>query len=385
MKRILPVIVVSQFCCTSLWFAGNAVMKDLVADTHLGAQSLALVTSSVQLGFIVGTLCYSFLLLADRFRPAQVFFTSAVLGAAANAALIFFYNDAGIVMMWRILTGFFLAGIYPVGMKIAADHYAGGLGKALGFLVGALVLGTAFPHLLKSMPRELPWKLVLAATSALCLAGGTLLLLAVPDGPYRRTGQRPEWKAFFKVFHRPDFRAASFGYFGHMWELYSFWAFVPVFLSGWMVAHAQARPGISASSFAVIAAGAPACILGGYLSRRYGAKKPATIFLLLSGTCCVLSPLLFFIPSPGWLLVALLFWGMVVIADSPLFSTLVADNAVPATKGTALTFVTCIGFSITIISIQLTQWLAHYIDIRYLFVPLALGPLLGLLALRRKR
>ncbi|MDX1667408.1 MAG: MFS transporter, partial [Saprospiraceae bacterium] len=226
----MPLIVFSQFAGTSLWFAGNAVMPDLQAVLDLPDTALGNITSAVQIGFICGTLVFAFLMLADRFSPSLVFLISALLGAVSNVCILFFTPGFVELLAFRFLTGFFLAGIYPVGMKIAADWYESGLGKALGYLVGALVLGTAFPHLLKFLARDYPYQPVLIATSVLAALGGLSLYLGVGDGPYGRRSLKFDPGAVTRIFSLPDFRAAAFGYFGHMWELYAFWAYVPVLL-----------------------------------------------------------------------------------------------------------------------------------------------------------
>jgi len=377
-SRILPVIVMAQFFCTSLWFAGNAVLPDLVSYFNMPEQALGYITSAVQFGFITGTLLYAALLIADRFPPSLVFFWSAVLAAIANIGTVFIGSNMTGLLILRFLTGFFLAGIYPVGMKIAADYYEKGLGKALGFLVGALVVGTALPHLLKSFTTAFPWKTVLYFTSALSITGGALMLLLVPSGLYQKRIQSLKYAAVFSIFKHTSFRSAAFGYFGHMWELYTFWAFVPFILMSYKNVHAETTLNISATSFYIIAAGGLACVTGGYLSKLFTVKKTAFTALLLSGLCCLVSPLAFQLPLVPFICF-LVFWGLVVIADSPLFSTMVAQHAVAAVKGTAITFVTCIGFSITIASIELMNYLSAHFDPRYIFMILAIGPVTGLL------
>ncbi|HEX5170669.1 MAG TPA: MFS transporter [Cyclobacteriaceae bacterium] len=382
-RRILPIIVVSQFCCTSLWFAGNGVMADLADNFNLPGKALGHLTSSVQFGFISGTLVFALLTIADRFPPSRVFFLSAIMGAFFNVLIILESNQLISLLALRFLTGFFLAGIYPIGMKIAADYYEQGLGKSLGFLVGALVVGTSFPHLLKTFTHALPWKSVIIITSCLALLGGILMLVFVSSGPFRKPGQKIDLSAFFKVFGNRAFRSAAFGYFGHMWELYAFWAFTPVMLTTYSrLNHVELN--IPLLSFLIIGIGGLACILGGYLSQRIGVKKTASIALLLSGICCLSSPF-FFNTSDQVFVGFLTFWGIVVIADSPLFSTLVARNAQEEARGTALTIVNCIGFSITIVSIQLLNMMQNVMDPKYLYTVLALGPALGLLALCRKK
>ena len=381
MKSPLPIIVLAQFCCTSVWFAGNAVMGDLMATFGLPETAVGSVTSAVQIGFIVGTLVFAVLSIADRFSPSKVFFFSAFAAALSNLSATLEVNTFYTLLSGRFLTGFFLAGIYPIGMKIAADYYREGLGRSLGFLVGALVLGTAFPHLVKGIGGALSWELILYFTSGIAALGGLLMWLLVPDGPHRRAGLGVELTSFLKVFQRKPFRAAAFGYFGHMWELYAFWAFTPVWLLAYFERSASGGT-ISVYAFEIIAVGALACVGAGYLSGKLGVKRTATLALTASGVCCLLSPI-FFLAPPCLFLPFLLFWGMVVVADSPLFSTLVAGSADPQIKGTALTIVNCIGFAITIFSLQLLSNALGWVEPRWLFLFLLPGPVLGVLGVGR--
>ena len=380
-KHILPIIVIAQFCCTSLWFAGNGIIDDLASFFNLQSTAVGDLTASVQFGFISGTLLFAFLTIADRFKPSTVFFISGILASVFNLGILFESNTLFSLITFRFFTGFFLAGIYPVGMKIAADYYEKGLGKALGFLVGALVVGTAFPHLLKSVTSNLPWKTVLFGTSGLSILGGTLMLLFVPPGPFRKRSQKLDLSAFLSVFKSSNFRAAAFGYFGHMWELYAFWAFVPFIIEYYKSTHKISNLNTSLMSFLIIGIGGLSCVLSGMLSLRFDTKKIVGIFLGLSGICCLLSPILFQFENEYLFLLFLMMWGIVVIGDSPLFSSLVAKNAATQIKGTALTIVNCIGFAITIISIQLLNYLKESIRVELLFMILAIGPVVGLIAL----
>jgi len=377
-KRILPTIVLAQFCCTSLWFASNGIMQDLVFNYGLGENAIGSLTSAVQFGFITGTLLFALLTLTDRFSPSRVFFVCAWLGALSNLALLWSGNTIVTLFLFRYCTGFFLAGIYPVGMKIAADYFNKGLGTSLGYLVGALVLGTAFPHLLNTFDRVLSWQNVVTTTSVLAIFGGSLLWILVPNGPHRRQSQQLQLGAFFMVFRSPRFRTAAFGYFGHMWELYTFWAFVPLLLTTFASTHAPLFLNVPLWSFLVIGIGGLACIIGGYISLRFGTKQTARSALLFSGICCLLLPVVFLVGNPVLFLAFLMIWGMVVIADSPLFSTLVAQNAIPQLKGTALTIVNGIGFAITIVSIQTLNHFLNVYDSIGVYTLLCLGPAFGL-------
>ncbi|WP_044204479.1 nitrate/nitrite transporter [Flammeovirga sp. OC4] len=382
-KLTLPLIVTSQFCCTSLWFAGNAVMGDLVESLSLSGAALGSLTSIVQFGFIIGTLTFAVLMITDRFSPSKVFFVSALLGALFNIGIIWEGNTFRSLLFFRFLTGFFLSGVYPVGMKIAADYFEKGLGKSLSFLVGALVLGTAFPHLLKVITGVLPWKYVIITTSVLATIGAFLIVLFVPDGPFRKPSSTFSFYAIKDIFKKTAFRESAMGYFGHMWELYTFWAFVPILLQYYQKLHDASHLNIPLLSFFIIAVGSLSCVIGGFVSQRIGVKKTAYLSLTLSGVCCLLSPLFLSIDSSVVFVTFLVLWGMFVIADSPLFSTLVAQNAPIELKGTALTIVNCIGFAITIVSIQLLTFLQSVLEVRFLFLLLALGPLYAIVRMKK--
>jgi predicted MFS family arabinose efflux permease len=379
-SRILPVLIVSQFAGTALWFAGNAVLPDLPRDWALTSSALGHVTSAVQLGFIAGTLAFAFLMIADRFSPRRVFFTCSLAGAASNLGVAFIAEGYASLLALRFATGFFLAGVYPVGMRIAAGWYQRGLGNAIGLLVGALGVGTALPHLIRGLGRSLPWQDVTLAVSAIAAAGGLLMLLLVPDGPYLPKGARFDPRALAVIFRSARFRASAFGYFGHMWELYPFWAFVPL----WIAAHAAARGeplNVPLAAFAVIAAGFVGCAVGGLVSLRAGSARVAFTQLAASGLCCAASPWMFAAPTPVFL-AFVVFWGAVVLGDSPQFSALNAQNAPRELVGSALTIANCIGFSITIAGLQFLNVLAAHVDPAWLFVGLAVGPACGLMALR---
>ncbi len=384
MKNTIYLIILSQFLCTSVWFAGNAVLPDLIVNINTTPNFLAHLTSAVQFGFIAGTFLFALFGVSDKVSPSVVFGISAFFASIFNVLMVLNGLSESSFLIFRFFTGFFLAGIYPVGMKIVADYEEKGLGKSLGFLVGALVLGTAFPHLLKGLfSGYFPWKFVIYGTSTLAIFGGMLILVFVPDGPYRKIGSKINMRGLFSGFLESKFKRAALGYFGHMWELYSYWAFLPFILAA-NLRHNHFQLNINFVCFVIIASGAIACGISGLLSQRFGTQLVAKTALFLSGCCCLLSP--FFIFGNTKVLIGfLVFWGMVVVADSPLFSTLVAKNCPPQIKGTSLTIVNCIGFAITILSIQLLQAISIWVDTQYLLVLLALGPIFGLLNLRRNR
>jgi MFS family permease len=383
-RRILPVIVLSQFAGTSLWFAVNAVMPDLQRAWGFPAAAVGMLTSVVQLGFVAGTLVFAFLMLADRFRPQRVFLVCALLAAALNASLLFAQGRIELVVALRFGVGFLLAGIYPVGMKIAASWYRQRLGAVMGVLIGALVLGTALPHGLRALAGDgsgafggMPsWQLVVLGVSALAAAGGIATAWLVPASPEPSAGARITPRALALIWSDRRLRASVFGYFGHMWELYAFYVLVPLVL-----ATRISGSGVSAAAFWVIAIGFAGCVAGGLLVRRFGSPQVAQFQLAASGACCLAAPLMLAAPMPlfmAWLLV----WGTTVVGDSPQFSTLTAQNSPPAVVGSVLTFTNCIGFAISVVSIELFVRAAQAWPLGPLLPWLALGPALGLWMLR---
>ncbi|WP_247237116.1 nitrate/nitrite transporter [Telluribacter sp. SYSU D00476] len=379
---LLPLLVAAQFAGTSLWFAPNAVLLSL-QPFHPGVTTfLPTMTTAVQLGFVLGTLCYSYFSIADRYSPVRVFMGSALLAALTNAAVLLSYQWLPGLFMTRMAVGFFLAGVYPVGMKICSDWYEAGLGKALGYLVGALVLGTAFPHLIRALSVQLDWRYVILATSALAVAGGLVVGLLVADGPFRRKAGRLNPAMLGEVFRVPDFRRYAFGYFGHMFEIYTFWAFVPLLLLTYTRLTGTTLD-VSLWSFVIIAVGALGCVSLGELSVRWGSHRTAWLALVVSAVCCGLvlgMALLPVVALVGYLLV----WGISAAGDSPQFSTLVAQHAPADYRATALTIVTSIGFFITIPSLYLTQWLFGQFGHQALVV-LVLGGIFGLRAMRNRK
>lgn len=380
-RSALILIVIAQFLGTSLWFASNAVAPEIsILLNNPGI--LASITSSVQFGFIVGTLVFAFFSIPDRFSPRDVFFFSAVLAAIFNLMIPVLPMKLGIVLACRFMVGFFLAGIYPVGMKIASDYYQKGLGTALGFLVGATVLGTAFPHLIKGLDLNLSWKIIFWSTSLLAIIGGSIIGFFVPDGPHHKPNPKFDLGLLPKLYKITELKSIAAGYFGHMWELYTFWAFVPMLIA--YLAKGQNSDSLnSLLSFSIIAIGSVSCGLGGLIAAKRGSKSVAQTALIGSGICCILIPLVVWLELPSWIWIPFLgIWGFLVTADSPQFSTMVAQSVPAEYKGTAMTIVNCLGFTLTIFSIQLGQLLLKWIEVDQMLALLSIGSFLGLMVFK---
>ena len=376
-RHVLPVLVLAQFAGTSLWFAVNAVMPDLQRELGWPTAALGTLTSALQLGFILGTLVFALLAVADRFAPRRVFLVCALAGAACTVAAWAMVRHYEALMAWRFATGFFLAGIYPVGMKIAAQWYSRGLGAALGLLIGALVIGSASAHALRAIGDQLPWPTLMLGVAALAAAGGVLLYATVGDAPGAVARVTTlQWRALASVWTDRKVRSSVLGYFGHMWELYTMWVLVPLIL-----ATRLEGPALSWAAFWVLGAGALGCAAGGWIALRRGSARVAGTQLGISGLCCLAAPWMMQAPDAlfyGWLVL----WGITVAGDSPQFSTLTARNAPPQAVGSVLTLTNSIGFGISIVSILLFVSLVDRVALGTLIPWLAIGPALGLWALR---
>lgn len=373
----LIVLVFAQFAGTTLWLSGNAIATQIEAE--LGVKLGGWLTSSVQFGFIIGTLLNAIFAVPERVLSARLFLISAVLGALANVCITVLPLNPFFVLSSRFLIGLCLAGIYPIGMKIAADWYGKDLGRAMGYLVGALVLGKSFPYLLKGISFELPWKEFLFYISFVSLIGGFLLWLLLPDKPLPMQRNQFSIKALTAIFKVSELRAAAFGYFGHMWELYAFWAFVPAIWKIYAHSHPAYLTYVPMLTFGTIAVGFFGCWIGGIFSLKFGSGKVALVQLLISGLCCLVLPLS---GNFSFIFFALLMlvWGITVVGDSPQFSTLVSRFAVLDRRGSIITLVTSIGFAITIVSIQLIDLLlSMFPENLAVFSVLVFGALFGIL------
>ena len=381
--RILALLSLAELLAMSLWFSASAVVPALRTEWNLSDSSVSWLTIAVQLGFVCGTLLSALLNLPDIINVRYLFALSAFAGAITNAALGVYAHDSTTAIALRFLTGLFLAGVYPPGMKIMATWFKHGRGMALGVLVGALTLGKGAPYLINAVGSA-NWRMNVLFVGLLAVAGGLIVLLFVEDGPYALPAAKFDWKQASAVFSNRGVRLASFGYFGHMWELYAMWAWLPVMIRASMQIAERSDVSSEVASFVVIGCGAAGCVSAGLMADRIGRTVVTSWAMAISGSCCLLIGLCFG-GNPYALLLIAAIWGASVVADSAQFSACVTELGDPRYLGTALTMQTCIGFLLTTISIELIPHLVKLVGWRYAFVALAPGPLLGVIAMLRLR
>ena len=381
--RMLGLLAACELLGMSLWFTGSAVGPQLQERWALSPSAVGWLTTVVQLGFVAGTALSALLNLADVLPARALFASTALAGAAANAAFAY-APTFGQALVWRCLTGFCLAGVYPPAMKMAATWFRQRRGLAVGVVVGALTVGKATPYLVHAFPGLAVTRVILVASGA-AAGAGVLVWLGYRDGPYPFPARPFSWTLVGSVIADRRWRLATGGYLGHMAELYAFWTWIPVFLLASAVQRAPVsaheRAAVTALSFAVIAVGAVGCVWGGLVADRVGRARLVTLAMAVSGACALTIGVTF---GASWWLVApiALVWGMAVIADSAQFSVLVTESVAPHAVGTALTIQTSLGFLLTTVTIQLVPILARAAGWRWAFPVLAVGPLLGIASIR---
>ena len=381
--RALALLATAELLGMSLWFSGSAVVPALRLEWRLSEATSGWLTIAVQLGFVAGTLLSAFLNLPDIFSTRRLFAFAAFAGALTNGLFGLLAHDPATAVVLRFLTGVCLAGVYPPGMKMMATWFRAGRGMALGVLVGALTLGKASPYLVNALGSD-NWRHNVLFVSLLATIGGLVVLLFVEDGPYALSGARFDGKQLFKVFSNRGVRLANFGYFGHMWELYAMWTWIPVMIRASVAQHGEGTALAEAGSFLVIGSGAIGCVVAGLIADRVGRTVVTSWAMAISGSCCLVVGLLFG-SNPIWLLVVAAVWGASVVADSAQFSTCVTELGDPRYIGTALTIQTCLGFLLTTISIELIPRVVALAGWRYAFMILAPGPVFGVISMLHLR
>ena len=379
---ILCLLSAAELMGMSLWMTANAVSDDLAELWNLTSIQSGALTTAVQIGFVIGTAIAAIFNTADIVSSRVYFAVCSLLAALSNALLII---EPGYwsALVFRFLVGVFLAGVYPPAMKMIATWFKTGRGFAIGTVVGALVIGKASPYLIRAI-GEPNWQSVVGATSLLAVIAAVLVWFTYRDGPYSFERRPFSLSLVQTVALDRKTRLAIFGYLGHMWELYAMWIWVPAFILAAAKETDAENPTFIKDSigFLAIAAGGAGCLWGGWYADRFGRERLVNLSMLVSGLCCILVGFLFGLPI--WIIgIATMIWGFFVVSDSAQFSTIVTEVAPKHAVGTALTLQTSVGFLLTTVTIQAIPWLQEQISWRYAFAILAIGPVLGILAIKR--
>ncbi len=384
--RALVWIGLAELCALSLWYSASVIAPELIEIWNLSESSEAWLSASVPIGFVIGALVSSYFGVADRFNPRKVLAISAFLGALLNALLIL-VDTAFFGILLRILTGVTLAGVYPIAVKILSQWFPQKRGLAIGILIAALTLGSSLPHFVIMFFSSFDWKLVIICTSVLALFSAIIVMYILEDAKVTSKGFTFSFKLIKKVVLNKPVMLANYGYFGHMWELYGMWTWLPAFLTASFLTYSPETPHwfIAFSSFLSIGiAGGIGCVVGGLISDKFGRANLTIISMVISAICSIVIGFTFgqFI----WLtLLISMIWGMSIIADSAQFSAAVSEIAEEDYVGTALTFQMCIGFLLTIFSINLIPIIQRIIGWEWVFAILAIGPILGIVFMVKYR
>lgn len=378
--RMLGLICAGVVLCMTTWFSATAITPELIQVWHLSAAQVSWLMNAVQLGFVTGALLSSLVCLPDLVPLRHLMGISALLAAAANLSLLWAPSTTALLAA-RFVTGVALAGVYPPALKLVSTWFVRGRGVALGFVIAALTLGSASPHLVRFLTDRVDWRAVVVVASACTLAGGGVLWIFACEGPYPFSRAVFDLRRMGAVMRNRSLLLANLGYFGHMWELYAMW--------GWLLAYVRAASphmgvtGVKTASlitFGVIASGSVGAVLGGVLADRTSRMFAAGLMMTLSGVCAMSIGIFF--EGPLWLFVVVAcVWGVTVIGDSAQFSAMATELSDPSYVGTALALQLGLGFALTLISIRVTGVLAEHIGWRWSFLPLAIGPFVGVLAM----
>ena len=362
------------------WFSATVAAPGMIAEWRTTPGASAWLTIAVQLGFVFGTLVSAVFLLSDRFSARRLAAGSSILVTVATATLAWRHTGPVAAVLLRFATGAALAGVYPPGIKLAAGWWQTRRGTAIGVLVGALTIGSAAPNMIRAVAPADQWRTIILVAAACSLVSAALFGVAIRDGPFQSPSAPFDPRALSTVIRNRQVALATAGYLGHMWELYAMWSSIGAFWA-YVIATRPVSPAAAPLlAFATIASGTVGCILAGLAADRVGRPVVTIVAMAISGTCALVIGYLTSAPLFVVAIVALV-WGVSIVADSAQFSAAVTEYAPSRYVGTAVTLQTCLGFLLTIATIRLVPVWAELWGWELAYVPLAIGPAAGIIAM----
>ncbi|MHA2008563.1 MAG: MFS transporter [Promethearchaeota archaeon] len=381
---ILTLVSIALLFSLTVWFSANAITPQLIILWNLNQTDLALLSIILIIGFVLGGLIYSVFNLPDLINTPIFFSLNALLAALGNFLAALSPNFLFFIT-FRFITGFFLAGVYPTAMKLISSWFKRNRGLAIGILLGALTAGSGLPYIfnLTGLPN---WRIMLSISSLLALFGSVLIFTFIQEGSHLVKGAKFQFSNIKELFSKKSVRYANYSYFGHMWELYAFWVWIPKFLQE---VHSRTNPGIdlnlyfSLGTFLVFISGALGNMIGGKVADIIGRTKFNILMSIVSGLSSL--TIGFFLNNYVLAVVIAIIWGLTVVPDSPQYSAMISELSNPAYIGTALAIQTAVGFAITNITIWLLPIIVDLIGWTYGFVFLVFGPVFGIYSLLKLR